>query len=163
MEINFKIIVFIVSILFTGLTAGLCFTWSNAVTPGIGRLDNLSFLKAFQAMNRSIINGQFMIVFMGPTILLFVNAFLFRNSNIIFWLFLIAAIFFFIGIGLITVFGNVPLNEILDKSNLESLSKLELQTLRNKFEQPWNRLHAIRTVSSITSFLLLIAGALYSK
>ena len=114
-------------------------------------------------MNRSIINGQFMIVFMGPTILLFVNAFLFRNSNIIFWLFLIAAIFFFIGIGLITVFGNVPLNEILDKSNLESLSKIELQILRNKFEQPWNRLHTLRTVSSITSFLLLIVGALYSK
>ena len=68
MEINFKIIVLIISILFTGLTAGLCFTWSNAVTPGIGRLDNISFLKAFQAMNRAIINGPFMLVFMGGVI-----------------------------------------------------------------------------------------------
>ncbi|NRB61405.1 MAG: DUF1772 domain-containing protein [Winogradskyella sp.] len=163
MEINYKIIVLILSILFTGLTAGLCFTWFNAVTPGIGRLDNLSFLKAFQAMNRAIINSQFMIIFMGPTILLFVNAVLFRTNNTTFWLFLIAAIIFFIGIGLLTVFGNVPLNEMLDNSNLESLSKLELQTLRNKFENPWNRWHTLRTASSITSFSLLIVGTLYLK
>lgn len=163
MEINYKIIVLILSILFTGLTAGLCFTWFNAVTPGIGRLDNLSFLKAFQAMNRAIINSQFIIIFMGPTILLFVNAVLFRTNNTTFWLFLIAAIIFFIGIGLLTVFGNVPLNEMLDNSNLESLSKLELQTLRNKFENPWNRWHTLRTASSITSFSLLIVGTLYLK
>ena len=163
MEINFKIIVFIVSILFAGLTAGLCFTWSNAVTPGIGRLDNIGFLKAFQAMNRAIINGQFMIVFMGPTVLLFLTTYLFRNTNTVFWLFLVAAILFFVGVGLVTVFGNVPLNEILDASNLGLLSKLELQELRDKFEQPWNRWHTIRTVSSFISFLLLLVGILYSK
>jgi len=163
MELNFKIIVFVLSILFTGLTAGLCFTWSNAITPGIGRLDDLSFLKAFQAMNRAIINGQFMIVFMGPTILLFVNTYLFRYNSTAFWIFLVAAILFFVGVGLVTVFGNVPLNEILDKSNLEALSKVELQELRNKFEQPWNRLHMIRTLSSLISFVLLITGILYSK
>lgn len=163
MEINFKIIVLALSILFTGLTAGLCFTWSNAVTPGIGRLDNSGFLKAFQAMNRAIINGQFIIVFIGPTVLLGVNAFLFKSNSATFWFFLIAAIVFFIGIGLITVFGNVPLNEMLDKSNLESLSTLELQTLRNNFEHPWNRWHTLRTIASVTSFLLLIAGTLFSK
>jgi uncharacterized membrane protein len=163
MELNFKIIVFVLSILFTGLTAGLCFTWSNAITPGIGRLDDLSFLKAFQAMNRAIINGQFMVVFMGPTILLFLNAYLFRSNNTIFWLFLVAAMLFFIGIGLVTVFCNVPLNEILDTSNLEALSKVELQELRDKFEQPWNRWHTIRSLSSFASFVFLIIGILYSK
>jgi uncharacterized membrane protein len=163
MELNFKIIVFVLSILFTGLTAGLCFTWSNAITPGIGRLDDLSFLKAFQAMNRAIINGQFMVVFMGPTILLFLNAYLYRSNNTIFWLFLVAAMLFFIGIGLVTVFCNVPLNEILDTSNLEALSKVELQELRDKFEQPWNRWHTIRSLSSFASFVFLIIGILYSK
>jgi len=161
--VNFKIIILILSILFTGLTAGLCFTWSNAVTPGIGRLDNIGFLKAFQAMNRAIINGKFMIVFMGPTVLLFLNTYLFKNTNTVFWLFLAAAILFFVGVGLVTVFGNVPLNEILDASNLGLLSKLELQELRDKFEQPWNRWHTIRTVSSFMSFLLLLVGILYSK
>ncbi|WP_299251695.1 DUF1772 domain-containing protein [uncultured Aquimarina sp.] len=163
MEFKLKIIVLMLSILFTGLTAGLCFTWSNAVTPGIGRLDNISFLKAFQAMNREIVNGRFMIVFFGPVILLFINTYLFKNSSISFWLFLAAAILFFVGIGLVTIFGNVPLNEVLDTSNLETLSKIDLHELRNKFEQPWNRWHTIRTLSSFSTFTLLIIGMLYTK
>ena len=163
MEFKLKFIVLILGLVFTGLTAGLCFTWSNAVTPGIGRLDNLSFLKAFQAMNRAIINGKFMIVFFGPVLLLFLNTYLFKGNNTSFWLFLIAAILFFIGIGLVTIFGNVPLNEVLDKSNLEALSKVELQVLRDKFEKPWNRLHTMRTLSSFSAFVLLIIGMLYSK
>jgi len=163
MEFKLKLIVLMLGILFTGLTAGLCFTWSNAVTPGIGRLDNLNFLKAFQAMNRAIINVSFMIVFFGPVLLLFLNTYLFRNNGISFWLFIAAAILFFVGIGLVTIFGNVPLNEILDASNLETLSEIELQELRNKFEKPWNHWHTIRTLSSFSAFVLLIIGMLYSK
>ena len=110
MEINFKIIVLMLGILFTGLTAGLCFTWSNAITPGIGRLDDLGFLQSFQAMNRAIINRSFLITFFGPVILLFINAYLHRNAHpTTFWSFMFAAILFLIGIGLITVFKNVTL------------------------------------------------------
>ncbi len=163
MEINIKIINLILSILLTGLTAGLCFTWSNAITPGIGRLDDISFLKAFQEMNRAIINGKFIIVFMGPIILLILNTYLYRNNDVAFWLFFIAAILFFVGIGLITVFKNVPLNEMLETANLEVLSKVELQELRNKFEQPWNRWHLVRTLSSFLSFVLLVLGILNIK
>lgn len=164
MEINFRIIVLILGILLTGLTAGLCFTWSNAVTPGIGRLDDLDFLQSFQAMNRAIINRNFLITFFGPVILLFINAYLHRNDHpTTFWSFILAAVLFFIGIGLITVFKNVPLNELLDKSMLENLSTIELKELRTKFEQPWNRWHIQRTIASFTSFTLLIIGLIYSK
>ncbi|WP_223033494.1 anthrone oxygenase family protein [Hanstruepera marina] len=164
MEIKFKIIVLMLSILFTGLTAGLCFTWSNAITPGIGRLDDLRFLQSFQAMNRTIINPSFLIIFFGPVILLFINAYLHRNAYpTTFWSFTIAAVFFFLGIGLITVFKNVPLNELLDKTVLEHLSTFELKELRTKFEHPWNRWHIQRTVASFTSFSLLLIGLIYSK
>jgi uncharacterized membrane protein len=164
MELNFKIIVLILSILLTGLTAGLCFTWSNAVTPGLGRLDDLGFLKAFQAMNRAIINPSFLIVFMGPSLLLFVNAVVFKNTNqITFTTYVVAAILFFTGVGLVTIFKNVPLNEILDKTILETASNVELTELRKTFEQPWNRWHMIRTVCSFTSFALLVAGLLFNK
>ncbi|MDG5491310.1 DUF1772 domain-containing protein [Psychroserpens sp. SPM9] len=164
MEINFKIIVLMLSILFTGLTAGLCFTWSNAITPGIGKLDDLGFLQSFQAMNRAIINPSFLIVFLGPVLLLFINAFLHRNTHpTTFWSFMVAAILFFLGIGLITVFKNVPLNEVLDKTVLDNLSAVELKELRTKFEQPWNRWHMQRTIASFTSFALLLIGLIYTK
>jgi len=163
MEIKLNLIVLLFGIIFTGLTAGLCFTWSNAITPGIGRLDDLAFLRSFQAMNRAIINGKFLIVFFAPTILLFVNAYLFKDSGMSYWLFLGAAILFFVGIGLITIFGNVPLNEILDKAPLETLSGIELQALRQKFERPWNQWHTLRTITSLLSFALLLLGMAYAN
>ena len=56
---NLKLALLVFGIVCTGLTAGLCFTWSNAVTPGIGQLDNFGYLSAFQAMNRAILNAVF--------------------------------------------------------------------------------------------------------
>jgi len=164
MEPKFEMIVLFIGILFTGLTAGLCFTWTNAITPGIGLLDDLTFLKAFQAMNRSILNPTFIIVFMSPFVLLFINAFVFKNTNqITFTSYLVAAILLFTGVGLVTIFKNVPLNEILDKTVLETASNVELSELRKTFEQPWNRWHMIRTVCSFTSFALLIIGTIFNK
>lgn len=164
MEFNFKLSVLLIGILFTGLTAGLCFTWSNAITPGIGRLDDLSFLKSFQAMNRAIINPSFLAVFFMPVIVLFVNAYLYRSADPkAFWSFMIAAVLFFVGIGLITVFKNVPLNEILDQAVLEDLNDVDLKALRTRFEAPWNRWHMLRTISSAIAFLLLITGLIYAK
>ena len=164
MEVNFKIIVWMLGILFTGLTAGLCFTWSNAITPGIGRLDDYGFLQSFQAMNRAIINRTFLIVFFGPVILLIINAFLHRNAHpATFWSFIIAAMLFFVGIGLVTVFKNVPLNEILDTTVLEKATQLELADLRKTFEAPWNKWHTVRTVCSTVSFILLLMGMIVNK
>ncbi len=164
MEIKIRLSVLMLSILFTGLSAGLCFIWSNTITPGIGRLDDLGFLQAFQAMNRSILNPSFLIVFLGPALLLFLNTILYRNANpTTFKSFLIAAILYFIGIVIITVFKNVPLNEMLDKTVLENLSALELKELRTKFEQPWNRWHIQRTIASFTAFVFLLVGFIYSK
>lgn len=164
MEFSIKTWILLTSILLTGLTAGLCFTWSNAITPGIGKLDNLNFLQSFQAMNRAIINPSFLIVFFGPVILLFLNAFWHKDANIeTFWLFLIAAILFFVGVGLVTIFKNVPLNEMLDKTVLEQASKLELEDLRKSFEQSWNRWHLIRTITSLSSFVFLLVGIIFLK
>ena len=141
----------------TGLSAGLCFTWSNAVTTGLGRLDNFGYLSAFQQMNRTILNPLFFLVFFGPLILGVINMFVFKSATTtVVWLLILAVVIYFIGVLLVTVFGNVPLNEILDQTNLNTASLEDLKTLRNQFEAKWNRLHLIRTVASIVSFILLL-------
>ena len=73
-----------------------------------------------------------------------------------------AIVFYFFGVLLVTIFGNVPLNEILDKTDLSKASLEDLKLLRNRFETKWNRLHLVRTVSSITSFLILIISLVQS-
>ena len=150
-------IVVVLATLLTGLTAGLCFTWNNAVTPGIGQLADIGYLRSFQEMNRSIINPVFILVFFGPVFLHIANIFLFRTSSgTILWMVVASAALYIIGVGLVTIFGNVPLNELLDKTDLMQASAGEIKLLRDKFEVKWNRFHLIRTTSSVLSFLLLL-------
>lgn len=150
------IVLFFVTLL-TGLSAGLCFTWTNAVTPGIGQLDNLSYLKSFQQMNRVIINPTFMVVFFGPLFLHIVNVFLswIYSVNTLGILALSASLYI-VGVIGVTIFGHVPLNERLDQADLEKISIEELCLLRDHFESRWNRLHRVRTGTGIFSFLLLL-------
>ena len=149
----------------TGLSSGLCFAWANTVIPGIGQLDNLSYLKSFQQMNRVIINPMFMVVFFGPLFLHVANVLLFRAySTTIFGLLAVSASLYILGVGFVTIFGNVPSNEILDKVDLAKASSEELHLLRNRFEVRWRRLHFVRTVTGTLSFvLLLISITLISK
>ncbi|WP_435623352.1 DUF1772 domain-containing protein [Flagellimonas sp.] len=161
MEISASNITLMATILLVGLVAGLCFTWGNAVTPGIGQLDDLGYLQAFQKMNRSIENPLFFAVFMGSFPI--GVATIFTNKGISpehFWLILIAVGIYFFGVVLVTILGNVPLNQVLDKTDLIGSSVAELQTLRQKFEQPWNRFHTIRVFASFISFAMLVLAAI---
>ena len=164
MDISNQNITAIILILLTGLSAGLCFTWSNAITPGIGRLNDYGYLSAFQEINRSIINLLFVIVFFGPFFLGIVNIYVFKNEpSSIIWLLIISLAIYFSGVLMVTVFGNIPLNDLLDKADLSKASLQDLKLLRNQFETKWNRLHLIRTISSIISFLLLLLTLLIKK
>lgn len=157
MTFDLNTVALIVTTILVGLTAGLCFTWSNAVTPGIGRLDDLAFLQSFQSMNRAIINPIFLFVFFGPFFGHLINIYLNKNSDALsFWMLVCAACFFIFGVVAVTIFKNIPLNEMLDKTMLTTASKEELFELRKKFEHPWNYWHMIRTISSTISFVLLL-------
>ena len=110
-------------------------------------------------MNRAIINPLFLLVFFGPSIVGAINLYLFKNApSPLIWSLILGIAIYFFGVVLVTIFGNVPLNEVLDKTDLNSASIEELRQLRERFEVKWNRLHLIRTLSSIISFLLLLIG-----
>ena len=164
MDLPLNTITSFLTVILTGLTAGLCFTWSNAVTIGLSRLGDFEYLQAFKEMNRAIINPTFLVVFFWPLFLHLVNIYLNRNlQNSNFWMLLVAAVLFILGIGIVTVFGNIPLNEMLDKTNLNTASATDLQLLRNKFEYRWSNFHLIRTIASIGSFALLVFALLQPK
>ena len=147
MQLSLNLTSLFLTTFLTGLTAGLCFTWGNAVTPGIGRLDDLGYLHAFQQMNRAILNPIFIVVFMGPLITHIANIFLFKSANpTVFWLILLASVLYLVGLVLMTVIGNVPLNEMIDKVDLLSASPEELKTLRESFETKWNQFHLLHLI-----------------
>ena len=112
--------------------AGIFFTWSNAVKPGIGKLSDIEYLRALQSMNRVILNNAFRIIFLGAIIAVALVPVFYFNlyPKNIFWLFVFTLVIYWIGVFGVTVSGNIPLNEILDKTNLESITLEEIKTLR---------------------------------
>ena len=145
--------------------AGIFFTWSNAVKPGIGKLSDIEYLRALQAMNRVILNKAFIGIFIGAVIAVTVVPIahfkLFPDN--IFWLFIITLATYWIGVFGVTVLGNVPLNELLDEINLESITLEEIKALRTSIEVKWNNLNLIRSISSGITFVLLIISYLFIK
>lgn len=148
-------LVFIITTLSTGLIAGLFYAYSCSVNPGLGRLSDPDYLRAMQSINRAILNPVFFMTFMGTLVLLPISTWLSYDS-IRFWYFLAAAIVYAVGVFGVTVAGNVPLNEMLDKINIDAASPDQLSLQRSLFEQKWNMFHAVRTVSNVLSALLTI-------
>ena len=155
---DIQILILASAILSTGLMAGIFFTWSNAVKPGIGKLNDIEYLKALQSMNRVILNIQFKIVFfisiISVALVPVLNFDLYPNS--IFWIFIFILVIYWVGAFGVTLFGNIPINEKLDKINLKSVSSQKIKLLRESIESNWNNLNLIRTISSFIAFLLLI-------
>jgi uncharacterized membrane protein len=160
-----KTLIIIVAILSTGLMAGIFFTWTNAVKPGIGTLDDMTYMKAFQAMNRLILNRLFYIVFILPVLTISISTYMSFGSTklYVFELFLLSTLLYMLGVFLITILGNIPLNELLENTDLEKISLTELSDLRGKIENKWNNFNLIRTVSSFISFLLLVICLFFIK
>ena len=150
------------AIFLTGLMAGIFFTWSNAVKPGIGKLSDIEYLRALQSMNRVILNNAFKIIFLGAIIAVALVPVFYFNlyPKNIFWLFVFTLVIYWIGVFGVTVSGNIPLNEILDKTNLESITLEEIKTLRKSIELKWNNYNLIRCISSGITFILLIVSFL---
>jgi uncharacterized membrane protein len=142
--------------------AGIFFTWSNAVKPGIGKLSDIEYLRALQSMNRVILNNAFKIIFLGAIIAVALVPVFYFNlyPKNIFWLFVFTLVIYWIGVFGVTVSGNIPLNEILDKTNLESITSEEIKTLRKSIEVKWNNFNLIRCISSGITFILLIVSFL---
>ena len=145
--------------------AGIFFTWTNAVKPGIGTLDDMTYMKAFQAMNRLILNRLFYIVFILPVLTISISTYMSFGSTklYVFELFLLSTLLYVLGVFLITILGNIPLNELLENTDLEKISLTELSDLRGKIENKWNNFNLIRTVSSFISFLLLVICLFFIK
>jgi uncharacterized membrane protein len=151
-------LVLIITAISTGLIAGLFYAYSCSVNPGLGKLSGEGYLAAMQSINREILNPVFFASFMGTLIFLPVSTWMQYRAGVstTFWLLLAATLLYAIGTFGVTMFGNVPLNDALDKFSLQGASGEEITRHRAQFEIPWNRLHTVRTVASVAALALVI-------
>ena len=158
MEIDTAI--FVAAGVTTALTTGLLFAFSVAVNLGLGKLTDKEYLRAMKSINREIKNPIFGLCFFGSTILLPITSFLYRHDSNRFPLLLAATLIYVIGQFIITLTRNVPLNDRLDKTNLETSSNEELSVIRNWYEGPWNRWNHFRVIAGTLSLALIYYAAI---
>lgn len=157
METQLQTISLSVSLLLTGLSAGLFFAWSVSVIPGTLKVDTPTYLATMQSINREILNPAFFIIFFG-SLLSMIGAMVLAwdLSSRTFWYLAAAILCYGIGTVIVTGLGNVPLNDKLDALQLELLNEEKLDEFRAYYELRWNRLHTIRMLFSVSSFILLL-------
>lgn len=146
----------------TGLLAGLLYAFVVAVVPALRSIKPTAHISAAQSINAKIINPVFMLSFLGPVVLLPLAAFLHRDTPQFVPL-VAASILDIIGAVGVTIGGNVPLNEKLDKVDVTRLSEAEADQIRNDYQGPgsrWMRLHAIRTLAATAATVLVFVAGL---
>ncbi|PSN10253.1 hypothetical protein C7293_28810 [filamentous cyanobacterium CCT1] len=72
------------------------------------------------------------------------------------WLVLAAAATYLIGVQLPKIAINVPLNNQLQRQDVDAMTELSLREVRTEFEPRWIRWNAIRTIFAILTSALLI-------
>lgn len=158
----FQFITHLLALLLSGLIAGLFYAYSCSVNEGLSRLPDAEYLRAMQSINRVILNGLFMVSFLGTLAILPLLAWVKAAKPVEadFYLVLAAALLYLIAVFGVTLVKNVPLNEMLDKFNIEASSASEWAALRQRFEAPWNNWHQVRSIAAALCFLLVILACL---
>ncbi len=155
-------IILVAAVTLTALQAGLFYAWSCSVMLGLAQLSDREFVSVMQKMNRAIQNPVFFASFFGAPVSLIISTVFHYGQTNRFWFLLAATVTFLIGTFGVTVFGNVPLNNRLDRFDLESATDEEVGLRRANFERRWNALNAIRPVSSTIAPVLVVIGCLNS-
>ncbi len=150
----------VLATLFCSLGAGFLFAFATVVMPGIGRLDDKGFLRAFQEIDGVIQRGQplFVLVWAG-SVLALVTSMVLGISQLdgADRLLLVAAtLVYILGVQLPTFVINVPLNNVLQRVDLAETSGAEQARARSEFEPAWNRSNVFRTACASVATLLLL-------
>lgn len=155
MDLSTKKTVLLLAVFLTGLSAGLFYAWTVSVIPGTKKISDGSYLETMQAINRAILNPGFHLIFFGSLIVLALSTIqqYITATDQGFWLLLLATMIYLIGCFGVTILGNVPLNEMLDKIDLTALDETQLSLLRQNYESKWNIFHFIRTAFSTLAFI----------
>ena len=157
---NLLELVLILATFFCALTAGFVFAFASVVMPGIGKLGDKEFIRSFQVIDGIIQRGQptFGLVWMGSVVALLLSAVMgvlqLEGTERTF--IVVSAIVYILGVQVPTFRINVPLNNALQRMDVDAMDKDALVSARTAFENRWVRWNAIRTVvASLVSVALM--------
>ena len=150
----------IFSILSCSLVGGFIFTYAIVVMPGLSKLNDKDFLRAFQVTDAIIQNKQslFMFTWIGSIVAMLTTILVSLVSVGLpeTWLILLIGVAYLLGVQGITVAIHIPLNNHIQKVKIEELNDETLANERLKFETRWIFFNYIRTSIAISVSVLML-------
>ena len=131
-----------------GLMAGVYGIFALAIMPGLRATDDRTFVAAFQAIDRAIVNPLFMLWFFGP--LLFAAAAALGGGDALPWI--VAALVLSLAVVVITFAVHLPLNDAIKSGTRESFH-----------EARWVAWNVVRALLSTAAFGLLMWALLVQR
>jgi len=156
-------IALVFAVLTCSLVTGFIFTYAIVVMPGFSKLEDKEFLRAFQVTDGVIQNNQplFMLTWVGSIIsvlsVIAVSIFSLGLSEA--WIIIVVGLIYLLGVQGITISIHLPLNNHIQKIDINNMNNQSLNEERTKFEMRWNYFNKIRTFiafSTSLSFLLIL-------
>jgi len=137
----------------TGMMAGAFALYAHSIMPGLGDTDDRTFVGAFQAIDRAIINPWFMSMFVGALLLSGLSVALHLRDDersVLPWI--AAALVLYVVVFVATIGVNVPLNDEL-KAAGDPDRIADLAAVRERFdEDKWVRWNLARTAATTAAF-----------
>ncbi|SDD77268.1 Uncharacterized membrane protein [Glycomyces harbinensis] len=138
----------------TGLTAGVYTDWSNTIMPGLGDVDDRTFVTAFQSLDAAIMNPLFLgVEFTGSLLLIALALALHMRSGqraTLVWL-SVALAAYLVSV-VITMGVNEPLNQQL-RSVTDSTSDADFAAARAMLDEArWTAWNTVRALATLTAF-----------
>jgi uncharacterized membrane protein len=133
-----------------GLMAGVFGLYAHAIMPGLRKTDDRTFVGAFQAIDRAIINPLFMAWFFGALVLAGAAAALLGGEgSVLPWI--AVALVLYLAVFVITIAVHVPLNDAI-KAAGDPDRIADLATVRERFDEArwiaWNIVHAVLSTAA---------------
>jgi uncharacterized membrane protein len=144
----------------TGLYAGQFYTFSVPVMPGLGEVDDRTFVDAVQQIDLAVGSGWFMAVFLGAPVLAALAAVQRLGAGqrrVLRWT--AAGFAFAAAAQIITYVVHIPLNTTIDTAG-DPDRIADLTGLRTAFEATWVRWNIARTATATAAFACLIRAAM---
>jgi uncharacterized membrane protein len=145
------------SVVGCGLLAGLYFAFSTFIMTALGRTDQAAGIAAMNAINKVIVQSPFLPVFLGSTLTCLALAILapFRWDEPGAAMWLTGGVLYVVGMFVVTMVFNVPLNNAL--AAVQPASS-EAATLWARYLTDWTWWNHVRTIASTLAFVFFVAA-----
>ena len=158
---NYTTTLAIAALLGSGVIGGVFFAFSSFIMKSLARLPYAEGIAAMQSVNEVVINRSFLGTFMGTAVICLLLAML----SLMQWsaagsvYFLAGAALYFVGTFVVTLAGNVPLNNRLAAAPAHDESSASVW---EHYLERWTRWNTIRSIAAVAATVAFLVGLMTS-